>query len=296
MKAPVKYGNFRLRSREMLAFLFFAAQFWIVAPACAQDSHPGPLTAPPEHDVRRMSNEAAAEAPPDLPAEEIIKRFSKKEDEYLIARTHFWFRKTIRLQEFGPDGAPTGEVEIMTEPAVTSDGTLYDKIVKRQESTMHSVRLVPGDIETLGHVLAYPLTTGQLAKYNLKYVGKEQVDEIDCYVFQAKPKSVERTHPYFDGIVWVDAKYLEVVKTYGKWVTDLGDVHSPTLPFTLFETYRENVAGKYWFPSYARSDDTLHFKDGDMPIRLVIKWTDFKQIPGDPTMAPPAANSPKPLR
>lgn len=264
-----------------------------MASARAQETRPGPLPPPPEErSVRRMGTTPAAEAPPALPPEEILKRLAQKEDQFLEARTHFWYRKTIRLQEFGEDGKPAGQFELTTEPAATSDGKLYDKIVSRPESTLHSLRLAPEDLEALAYIPAYPLTSKQLAKYDVKYVGKEQVDEISCYVFQAKPKGVERTRAYFEGVVWVDDKYFEVVKTYGKWVTDLGDVHSPTLPFTLFETYRENVEGKYWFPSYARSDDTLHFKSGDVPIRLVVKWTDFKPIPG----APPAAAPPTPAK
>src|SRR6266851_1920332 len=128
-----------------------------------------------------------------------------------------------------------------------------------------------------------PLTSSQLVKYDLKYIGQEQVDEIDCYIFKVKPKALDRTHAYLDGLVWVDTKYLEVVKTYGRWVNELGDVRSATLPFTLFETYRENVDGKYWFPNYERSDDTLHLKEVSVPVRLVIKWTDFKVLPA---MAP----------
>ncbi len=89
-----------------------------------------------------------------------------------------------------------------------------------------------------------------------------------------KPKVVERIHGYFKGMVWIDDKYLEVVKTYGSWVNDLGDMKSsPQVPFTLFETYREFVDGKYWFPTYARSDETLHLKEHEVPVRMVIKWS-----------------------
>src|SRR3977135_4141561 len=103
---------------------------------------------------------------------------------------------------------------------------------------------------------------------------------------------IERIKAYFEGVVWVDAKYLEVVKTYGKWVTDQGDTRGiAQLPFSLFETYRGNVDGKYWFPNYLRSDDTLHTKEGDIPVRLVIKWTDFKPA-GPAESAPNAAPSP----
>ena len=139
----------------------------------------------------------------------------------------------------------------------------------------------------------------------MKYKGKEQVDEIECYIFEVKPKVVERTKAYFDGIVWVDTKYLEVVKTYGRWMTDQGAMKAMAdLPFTIFETYRENVDGKYWFPNYSRSDETMNLKGLEIPVRVVIKWTEFKPLPnapqtklgekpgGSPTPTKPAAENP----
>jgi hypothetical protein len=64
----------------------------------------------------------------------------------------------------------------------------------------------------------------------------------------------------------------------------------------LYETYRENVDGKFWFPNYSRSDGTVNLKGLEIPVRLVIKWTDFKPIPGasqTPMQAAPTM-SPKP--
>src|SRR6266568_1401398 len=76
-------------------------------------------------------------------------------------------------------------------------------------------------------------------------------------------------------------------KTYGQWMTDLGPMHVvKDLPFSLFETYRENVEGKYWFPNYARSDDTAELKGQQIPVRIVIKWTDFKPAGGPPATQP----------
>ena len=262
-------------------------------PLRAQDAQQGPIAPPPDHHVTRVTSGTAPEAPPSLPEGEIIKRFAEKEDEYLQARTHYTYRRTVRIQEFGPDGQPDGEYVMVTEPARDVDGKFFEKVVERPHSTLLHLFLRSEDLEGLGRVPPFAITAGQLSKYELKYLGTEQVDEIDCYIFQAKPKSVERAKAYFDGIVWVDTKYLEVVKTYGKWITDLGEMHSLSgKTFSLFETYRENVDGKYWFPSYSRSDDVLHQKDVNIPVRIVIKWTDFKPVsaaPPAPTSTPPAA-------
>jgi len=245
-----------------------------------------PLTPPPEHNVRRITTDAPPpEPPPALPPEQIIQHFSQREQDFAQARPHFGYKKTIRLTEFGLDGKPSGEFELVTQTEVGSEGEVFEKVVENPPSTLRYLQLEPPDLRALMSFPAYPLVPGQLSKYDLKYVGREKVDEIDCYIFEARPKIVERQHPYFQGVVWVDSQYLEVVKTYGKFVTDLGDYHPPSLPFSNFETYRENVEGKYWFPNYTRSDDYLHLKDHDVPVRLVIKWTDFKPLPPAPPTA-----------
>jgi hypothetical protein len=291
-----------LKSNKHISFVLPALLLLTLAaiqgPAlCAQDAPQGPIAPPPEHHVTRIGNVSEPEAPPSLPEEEIVKRFSQKEDEYILSRTHYSYRKTIRIQEFGADGQPSGEFVLVTQPGRDVEGKLFEKVIEKPHSTLQHFFLRSEDLEGLQRIPAFPLTSSQLAKYDLKYLGKERVDEVDCYIFQAKPRTVERIKAYFDGIVWVDAKYLEVVKTYGKWVTDQGDVHTiADLPFSLFETYRENVEGKYWFPSYSRSDETLNLKGLEIPVRIVIKWTDFKPVPSAPQAPSPStpATSAKP--
>ena len=282
-------------SRKCRAFLRYGAVFAFAMLGAglllrAQDAPQGPLEPPPEHHVTRIGNEAEPAAPPSLPEAEIIKRFSEKEDEYLQARTRYIYRRTVRIQEFGPDGKPSGEFTMVTQPARGVDGKYFEKVIEKPVSTLQHFYIRPEDLEGLQKVPPYPLTTGQLKNYELKYLGKEQVDEVDCYIFQVKPKVVERKRANFEGVVWVDDKYLEVVKTYGKWVTDQGDMLTvAALPFSLFETYRENVEGKYWFPDYARSDDTLRIKELQIPVRIVIKWTDFKPAAAMPFVSSPSS-------
>jgi hypothetical protein len=279
----------RFRNLSLPSALFLALPLGAL-PLLAQDAPQGPMAPPPDHHVVRIGNEPEAPAPPSLPESEIIQRFSQKEDQYLAMRTHFTYKKTIRIEEFGPDGKPTGEYVLVMEPARDADGKLDEQVVQRPQSTMQHFFVRSEDLEGLQRIPAFPLTTAQLANYNLKYLGKEQVDEVNCYIFQVKPKILERQKAYFDGVVWVDSQYLEVVKTYGQWMTDLGPLRViKDLPFNLFETYRENVAGKYWFPNYSRSDDTAELKNGQqIPVRLVIKWTDFKPLPATPQVAAPA--------
>jgi len=258
-----------------------------VGVARGQESQ-GPQKPPaPEHDVRRVtSTEPTAEAPPDVPQPLIIKHFAEKEEEYARVRGRFGYKKTIKLTEYGADGNPMGEFSVTTTPTVASDGKVYERVQADGVSTLRTLKLSPEDVNAISRIPGYPLAASQVEKYKITFAGRELVDEVDCYMFQVKPKYLERANALFEGIVWVDAKYLEIVKSYGKFVTDLGDFHSPELPFSNFETYRENVEGKYWFPNYARSDDRLHFQDGDVPLRVVIKWTAFKPLTASAAPAP----------
>ena len=272
-----------------LCFLGMAQQA-----ARAQQPPEGPMDPPPEHRATRIDTTPQPAEPPPIPSEQMIKQLATQEDSYLLARGHYTYRKTIRIQELGPDGKPAGEYTMVTQPGRDPDGTPMDRIIVRPHSTLQYLQLESEDFDGLNRMPAFALTTPQLAKYNLKYLGKDQLDEISCYIFDVSPKVVERAHGFFKGIVWIDDKYLEVVKTYGSWVNDLGDIKSsPQLPFTLFETYREFVDGKYWFPTYARSDETLHFKDHDVSVRLVIKWTDFEPL-GTNSSAPATSAPAKP--
>jgi len=268
----------------------------------ARGQDAGPLTPPPSdtHNVHRVTTTDPAATPPPMPPAEIIRQFAEKEDQYLQALVRYGYKKTIKLTEFGKDGQPSGELQVVMEAVMDPDGKVYEKTVQKTQSSLQFIDLIPGQLATATRIPAYPLTTKQLAKYQLRYVGDEKVDEIDCYIFEAKPKFLERGNALFQGVVWVDKQYLEVVKSYGKWVNDLGDVHSENLPFVNFETYRENVEGKYWFPNYMRSDEYLHLKDLTVPVRMVIKWTNIKPLQAniaagpDAAVQPDAAAKPKP--
>lgn len=280
-----------LRNSSFLPFLILvlAMSFFSASALFAQENAPGPMTPPPDHEVKRVVGVPEPVAPPSLPPAQIILAFAKKEQIYQATRPQFAYRKTIRIQEFGPGGNATGEYIATYDAARAGDGQLIEKAISAPMSSLQYLQFEPEDAQFLARIPAYAVTTDQLPKYDVKYLNTEKVDEVDCYIFQVSPKTLERQHPLFDGVIWVDQKYLEVVKTYGRWVTDLGAVQSPTLPFSMFETYRENVEGRYWFPDYSRADGVYKMKDRDIPIRVTIKWTNFKPFPPVAVPAAPAS-------
>jgi len=86
-----------------------------------------------------------------------------------------------------------------------------------------------------------------LKKYDITYGGKENVNEIPCYVFEVKPRIVETGTRYFEGKVWVETQELVIIRGSGKPVFKIRE-NGPENLFPRFETSRERIDG-YWLPS-----------------------------------------------
>jgi len=133
------------------------------------------------------------------------------------------------------------------------------------------------DFDDIEKVWPLVLTPDELPKYDVKYVGRERVDELGTYVFDIAPKKLEKNQRYFQGRIWVEDRDLQIVKTHGKGTGLMKKKQDSAYP--IFETFRENIEGRFWFPTYTRSDDTLHFKTGpDVHIRVSVRYSNYKRF------------------
>ena len=210
--------------------------------------------------------------------DDIIAKFAAKEADFAKARSNYTYRQTARVMSLDSSGNTTGKWEEMTDVIFTPDGKRSEKVVRAPMSTLTAFQLDPGDIQDLRDVQPFVLTTAELPKYFIRYLGRQQVDEIGTYVFAVKPKKLEAGQRYFEGQVWVDDRDLQIVKSYGRGE---GAKQNADHQYAKFETYREQVDGKYWFPTYTIANDTLHFKDFDQRLKQTIKYEEYKQFKSD---------------
>jgi hypothetical protein len=218
----------------------------------------------------------------DVNPDEIIRKFAAKELEFQQARNNYTYRQSVKMEELDPSGNPTGgKWELVEDIIFTPEGKRYPKVVYAPVVSLRNIGLTPEDEKDLRDVQPFVLTTPEIPEYDIRYLGKEKVDEIGCYNFAVKPKKMVKGKRYFEGQIWVDDRDLQIVKTSGKAV---GIINKDTNQFPKFETYREQIDGKYWFPTYTRADDTLHFKDSSQRIRMVVKYQDYKRYEGRSTI------------
>jgi hypothetical protein len=227
---------------------------FIASVARAQDA--GPQAPPPKFEVNRISA-VPHPGPPPIPVADIIQKFAANEDILKKAYDTYTFTQSIRMQEISDPG---GEFNVSGTVYSLPNGERSMRVVGQPNSTLKVTHFSLEDVRQIASVPLFPLTSDQVASYNFLYAGQQQLDSINTYAFQVKPKLLDRKKRFFEGVIWVDDHDFVIVKSYGKFVSEYGG-NGLTMPFTMFETYRENFDGKYWFPSYIRSDEDYKLTD-----------------------------------
>ncbi|MGD0201258.1 MAG: hypothetical protein ABSD27_10965 [Bryobacteraceae bacterium] len=212
----------------------------------------------------------------DAQIQDIITRFAAKEAAFARARENYTYRQTARVQELDPDGTVMGRWEMVTD-IVFTEGKRIEHVVRAPVATLRNLQLTPEDEQDLRSVQPFVLTTSELPKYYIRYLGKQMADEIPCYVFAVRPRRLEPGQRYFQGMIWVDDRDVQIVKSYGRGV---GHVHGDN-QFPKFETYRQQIDGKYWFPTYTRADDVLQFQGGPQRVRTMVRYENYRQFRSD---------------
>jgi hypothetical protein len=220
---------------------------------------------------------SAATLPDPSPAEiqQIIQKFAAKESEFSKARQSYIFKQITRMHEYNATRTKIiGKLEMNADWQVL-EGKRVEKVTWAPPMSFQNLILEPEDLQDMRDTLPFVLSAEELDLYQVDYLGHETVDELDCYVFSVKPKRIESGKRYFSGVIWVDDQDLQIVRSYGRGI---GKKRNASSQYPKFETYREQIDGKYWFPTYTSSSDTLMFENGPVPIKLTIKYTDYKRF------------------
>lgn len=216
--------------------------------------------------------------PKGVTSDEIIQHFAAKEKEFKTALDQYGYRQTVKVQTVDGD-TPDGEYQQVFDVSFDDQGKKVKNVVFAPQSTLQRIMMTEQDIDDIENRLPFVLTSDEINEYSILYVGQQQEDDLHCYVFDIAPKKIEGKKRYFQGRIWVDDKDFQIVKTYGKSVPDITRKRGNENLFPKFTTYREQVVdGPYWFPVYTRADDTLHFSTGDVKIREIVKYTNYKKF------------------
>jgi len=228
--------------------------------------------------AQRGEGQLDSSPPQGITEQEIIQKFAAKEKEFKTARENYAYRQSLTVQTLDGDTV-NGEFKEVEDVLFDDKGNRIEHVVFAPQSSLVGITMTKEDFDDIRKRMPFVLTTDEIPEYQILYVGKQRIDEIGTYVFDVAPKQIEKNKRYFQGRIWVDDTDFQIVKTYGKNVPDLGvKKRGQENLFPAFTTWRDRVDGKYWFPVYTKVDDVLHFSNGDIHIKQVVKYTDYKRF------------------
>jgi hypothetical protein len=209
--------------------------------------------------------------------EEIIKRFAAKEKEFKEARDQYTFRQDVKVMTLDGD-TPDGNYQQVFDVTFDDKGRKIKNVVFAPQPTLQRIQMTEEDFDDIENRLPFVLTSDDVSEYDILYVGQQKQDELNTYVFDVAPKQIIGKKRYFQGRIWVDDHDFQIVETYGKTVPDIKKKKGQENLFPKFTTWREQIDGQYWFPTYTRAEDTLKFSLGDVKIREIIKYTNYRRF------------------
>ncbi len=223
-----------------------------------------------------MSNAVHAETVEGFDPREIVEKFAQKETEFREIWEKYTYIQRVEFEVLNAANQPSERRVMDIEVYFTTDGKRQTRVLS-DKGELRSVGVTEEDIQDAIGLQPFVLTTEDLPDYEIKYKGRERVDELDTHVFEVKPKKMRGNARYFKGKIWVDSIDHQIVMSRGKAVPDYANNKFP-----MFETRREQIDGDYWFPTWTKAEDHLTFGGiydrYSVHIRQFITYDNFRKF------------------
>ena len=228
---------------------------------------------------------ASAQDSPNEPPPNLAKLAAQRETETETVRNDYTYRQTVLLEELDNRGGLRGEYREVRDIIFSPTRERTEQMIGAPRKTLQNLILTEEDFHDIRDIQPLVLTADRLWNYETRFRGEETMDEIDCWVLQARPRQILEGQRFFDGLIWLDKKEYNVVRMEGHAVPEIRTTKTENL-FPRFTTIRKPIDGKHWFPVLTFADDTLQFKGGPQRERLRIEYSNYKRFGAESTFTP----------
>jgi hypothetical protein len=223
-----------------------------------------------------FSGLAAADDPPP----NLTRLIAARETETAEAQSNYTYRQTVTLDEISPKGLAEGTYREVRDIIFSPAHERSEQMVGKPSLTLTHLKMTDEDFRDIREVQPFLLTKDRAFLYETQFRGEENMDGVDCFVLQIRPRQILDGQRLFDGMLWVSKKDYSVIRSEGHAVPEIRGLKTENL-FPHFTTLRQKVEGDFRFPVMTYADDTLYFRGGAQRVRLTIRYTEYHRFGSD---------------
>ena len=214
------------------------------------------------------------------PPADLVKRVAVVESAAQQAQSNYTYRQSVTVEELDNHGAIAGDYRELRDIIFSPSEKRTEQMIGTPRMSLKHLKLTDEDFRDIREIQPFLLTADQASMYESRFRGEENMDGVDCYVLQIRPRQILQGQRLFDGNIWVDKKDFSVVRSEGQAVPQIITTKAENL-FPHFTTIRQKIDGQYRFPVVTYANDTLYFRTGPQRIRLMIRYSQYKKFGSD---------------
>jgi hypothetical protein len=223
----------------------------------------------------------ASEPPPNL-----ARRVADREAAAAAARDHYTYRQTFLLEEVPERRTKPTLYREVRDIIFSPSGEKSLQLVEPVTNSLQRLRLTDEDFRDIYEVQSLLFVPDLMPVYQATPKGEENMDGIDCWVLQVRPRQIFSGQRLFEGMFWVDKRDYSIIRSEGRPVPQLrSKMAGKENLFPAFTTLREKV-GDHWFPIYTHADETLDFSTGPIRVKMSIRYRDYKRFATESKVLP----------
>jgi len=228
--------------------------------------------APASQAVQPAPQAIQKESPP-----EILSAAAERGDWLQAELRNYTYFAELTIQTVSQADIITGKYYRFSRISFDRDGTRRERVLENSSTLPKGLYIGTETAENLTRIYHFLLTSETLKQYDVDYVGRERIDELNTYVFDVKPrlkipdKSGKTRERYLKGRVWIDDEDHCVVKVAGEPLTEQSGHQAPK-----FETYFQNY-GSAWFPAYTSGVDFIRVAGYFNRVVINLRYTGYKK-------------------
>ena len=129
--------------------------------------------------------------PKGITVDELIQRFAAKEKEFKLAREQYTWTQSVKVQTL-EGNTVDGEYQQVFDVVFDDRGRRISLMKFAPQNTLTRIDMTQEDLDDIEKRMPFTMTIDDLPFYNVKYLGQQQEDELNCYVFDLSPKKIDK--------------------------------------------------------------------------------------------------------